>query len=290
MADSISPSVQSQLVINDGSTNHAFEFVSESLRYGARYAVSRGIRGTRQQYGERARLIEERVSGSITFEPTPTELDVLIPWFLGGTTAAGVTAPGESLAAHTLYFARVRKMHTYTGCKPSRATLSINQGQPIQLSLDIEGTTRAIGAVSLPSATYPTDNIFIPAHCTLTVEGAARKFRNFVLTIDNRLDAERFYNSTTRTLMDALDLDVSLSASVPYSADNEDLETAVVAGAAASLAITDGTTTYTVAFANLKVAPQDPVAGPAGSEIELPLSSMKAYRTVAADQIKFTKS
>ena len=286
------PAVGSLAQLGIGTTNPtaaAFEFVSCSLRKLSTLSGPEGVRGTRSREKYKVRTVNEAVSGSIVMNPTPTELDLLLPWILGGTTSAGVTDVANALSTRYVQVDKVTKVATYDEVLVSRAIFSGSQGNPIQLTLELEGKSETIGnAGSFPSLTLPTDNLFVFSGVTLTLLSTARQVESFTLTIDNSVTADRWLNNLQRDDMAATDRIVTLDCRIPYTSDNADLHDIAVAGAAASLAWSDGTTTYTVAAANAK-APADGPEVPGRDEIWIDLS-MQLLADQSASECKFTKS
>jgi len=272
------------------ASSEPFEFVSSTLKMQQSHVRSEGIRGTRQRRSERVRISQEAVSGNIVMNPSVTELDLLWTRILGGTVATGVTDVAETLPEFWILRDDVSKVHTFNSCRVARATFSGTQGQPIQLTLDIEGEDETIGnAGTAPALTLDTDNFFIFSDLTLTLQSTARKFRQFTLVIDNMLDVNRFNNSLTRTEIATQDMEVTLSVEAPYTVDNTDLEDQAIAGAAGILVVTDAVTTYTFDFANVKSESEGP-DNPGRSEIFLPLNNMTCYATAANSAVKVTKT
>jgi hypothetical protein len=149
--------------------------------------------------------------------------------------------------------------------------------------------TRTEGnAGTFPSVTYDTDNFFVFSDCTLTAFGSARPIESFTLTIDNALDKERFRNNVTAQSLQPLDCKVTLEAVVPYASASDLIGTAD-AGAVGSLVVTDGTTTYTFDFGNLKATPEEePDVG--GREETLLTAHFESFRSGSNKQIKVTKT
>ena len=272
------------------ASSQGFEFVSCTLARQDTHVYSQGIRGTRSRDKSRARIARRAVSGQIVLEPTPTEIDFLLPYILGGTTSMGATDVADSLPSLVIGVDKVTKVYTYTGCRVGRAVFSGQAGQAVQLTLDIEATdeTEAAGG-SFPAVSLPTDNFFVMSDLTLTLLSVARKFGRFALTIDNMLDAERYVNSLTRTQIAPQDRQVTLEVDTPFTNDNADLYGAAIAGAAGSLVMSDGTVTYTMAFGNCKI-PADGAEVSGKTEILLPLTVNLFADGTTASELKITKS
>ena len=294
MADTPAQGAQAQLAFDAAlpidASSEPFEFVSSTLKMQQTHVRSEGIRGTRQRKSHRVRIGQEAVSGNVVMNPSVTELDLLWPRILGGVTGGGVTDVAETLPEFWIMRDDGSKLHTFNSCRVARATFTGTQGQPIQVTLDIEGEDETIEAAGgFPALTLDTENFFIFSDLTLTLQSTARKFRQFTLTIDNMLDVNRYNNSLTRTEIATQDLEVTLSVDVPYTADNTDLEDQAIAGAAGILVVTDAVTTYTFDFANVKSESEGP-DNPGRSEIFLPLNNMTCYATAANSAVKVTKT
>lgn len=273
----------------DGSSQ-PFEVVSSTLKLQETHVRSTGARGSRSRNKGRVRLVQRRVSGQIILEPTAAELDYLLPYMLGGSTSLGVTDVGETLTELLIAQDQVTKVPTWSGCRIARWTLGGSAGQPIRLTLDIEGEDESVGAAgSFPSLTYDETNYFVFPDLTLNLGGVSGvKFRTFALTMDNLVDAERWNNSTTRTEIASQDRAVQLTVDAPYTSDNQGLKDNAIAGAAASLVMTDGTDTYTFAFGNAKIPSVGPDY-PGKSELFLGLT-VDCYEDGANSECKVTKT
>lgn len=266
-----------------------FEFINETLRKTAQHVYSDGIRGTRSRYKCRAAVVREQIGGAINMNPTVTEIDWLLPKMLYGSTVTGVTDVAETPTKFQVMIDRVNKVFTYTDCVVSRWTLSGGVGQALSLTLEIEGKAETVGAAgSFPSLAIACENMFVFSDVQLILNSVAREMSSFALTMDNRIDGERFMNSLTRTELPALDRIVTLECRVPYTNDNTDLYDLAIGGIPGSLVVSDGTTTYTFAFANLKAPAESPVVD-GRTEVGLTLR-FQAFRDDAASECKVTKS
>jgi len=196
----------------------------------------------------------------------------LIEKILGGTTAVGVTDVADTLPEFYVNLDKVTKVCEYSGIKVARCEIVGTSGQPLEWRLALVGQDETVGAAgSFPSLTLPTDNIFVMSDCTLTLGGSSRYIDDFTLTIDNLLIDDKFRNSLTLPEIGTRDRMVQLTCTPGYTSNNADLYDAAIAGAAASLAISDGSDTYTFAAANAKI-PASGVDIPADGELMLPLT------------------
>lgn len=265
------------------------EFVNESVRMVQSHVQSEGIRGTRARSKERVRIAREQITGSILFRPSPSELEDLLPYIMGAAGVAGVYDFGEALSEFQLMIDRVTKVFTYAGCKVGRAVFSGSQGQPLELRIDVEGETEAIGAAGgFPAISADTDTMFILSDCVLALgaDTSAVQFRQFELTIDNVLDADRYMNSVTRAEIAATDRIVTLTLGMMYTADEVDLHDQAITGGTGTLTFTNGGQSIEFDFPNLKAEAQSPVVEGKG-EIALPLN-MTAYKSGSDGELTIT--
>lgn len=292
MTDVPAQGSQAQLAIDASSpsgTSPTFEFVSSTLKRTDEHAYGRGIRGTRSRHKSRARIVKSRVSGDLTMEPSATEIDLLLPWILGGTTSAGVTALAETIPTRYVEIDKVTKVFTYAGCVCGRATLTANSGTPIQWAMSVDGQSETEGnAGSFQGAALPTDNFFVTSDVVFKWGGTSYNFGSLALEIDNVIDAERFLNSTTRGQIVPQDRAVTINLTQPYTSTNEALYDLAIAGAAVQIVITDGTTTYTIDADNAKVAA---VGHDVGGKTEIMQGlTIHLFDGGTDGELKFTKS
>lgn len=261
---------QANLSSGVGTNTVRVNLDSSTLRAQHQLIRAQGNRGRRSRDLSRVRTGNRRVTGNVVSTPSDTELDYWLPWAMGGS----LTEIGNTLAKRYIGFDKVAEMFTYSGCVVSRLNLSAQVGQPVVLTADIEGTDEA------DLATWPADDpgldvagesFFILSDLTLTVAGTARQVPGFSLTLDNFLDSERFMNAATREHIPSQDCQISLEVEMPYNADNTGLYTITDEGVAGSMALSDGTDTYTITFGKL-VAEQDGASVEERQEIRLPLT------------------
>lgn len=255
------------------ASSTSIDFVSESLVNVKEHIQPTGIRGTRSRHAERTRDGLQRVGGTITLEPSPTELDFLLPLILGATEVATDTFNlAETLPTFLVGIQRTVKEFIYSDCKVVRAVFSGSEGSPLQLSLDVVGKTSVDQAID--TATFPapdSDDMYVFTDGVLTLLSGAREMSDFELTIENTHEEDRFTNSVTRTDIPIIDRNITLSATVPYDSTNEDLHDQAIAGAAGTLVFTNGSKSITFTMANIKFPSTDPSVADRG-EIELVLT------------------
>lgn len=236
-------------ISSDDSTYTALEFL-EGSGIGAveTFADSNGIRGTRQHSAERVRRTQRMVQGTLNFAPASGEIDLLIPWILGGTTLQ------ETLLSRYLITGRDGVYHKYNGLKVNRATFSAAEGSPLNVSLDVMGVDEASGA-SKADAISDDNGPFVLSDCTLTVGGTQYGFRSMQITIDNALET-KFNNSVTPSSIHATDLACGVTLTLPYG-DASALYGSALGGVTVVAAFAN-TTTLTITLAGV-AAPKQPL-------------------------------
>lgn len=280
----------------DGNSE-AYEFLSENLVSTTTLADNSAyaIRGTRSHAKERVTQSLVYINGSISMNPSPSELDNLLPRILGATESTDIFALDDALPSFNVMIDRVAKVHTYSTCYVNRATFSGTKGRLIELKLDIIGVSETEGAAgSYPAITIDEDIAYVFHEGVLTVQGGTEMFDRFVLTIDNHLEPE-WNNSQTATDIAPRDRSITLSVSTPYTSDETALYTTPAgtssgngssAGAAGSLVFTNGGLSTTFAFANLKSIARTPnVSGK--RQIRLPLN-YRAYTSSTTKELIVT--
>lgn len=223
-----------------------------------------GLRGTRAHFDTDVRKASQYVAGSITLNPSHSELVALAALAIGSGGAAA-----EALNTFSVVVDRFTQVDTYAGCKINRFTLAGSQGQPLILTLDIIGTTEAAnsGSVSAPNSGIP----YIMSDLTLTLQSSARAAFSFSLVIDNMIDAERFLNSVTLSDLVEQDRSVTLQTVHPFSTANLDLYDQAVGGAAGSLALNNGTSGGAFSFGRLQCPAERPEI-PGKTEVNMTLN------------------
>lgn len=243
-------------------TTVAFEFLSESLGKTGTILDTAGLRGTRSHVSERTRAGIYQVGGSITMTPTPEEWAYLFPWILGANGSGTTYALAETL--QTRYVQKriisgggTKSVATYAGCVVNRATIESSEGSPLQLTLDVVGTTETMGT-TFPSITPAiVSGPFMQYEGVLTLQASTRAFRRATIVIDNALDV-KFNNSQTASSITPTDRNITVSVEVPYESGNVDLYDQALAGAAATLVYTYSAYSLTFTFATLQVPAETP--------------------------------
>lgn len=291
----MSQATASRLMLADNSaisTNPIWPSFQDCDLVGMReFGRDEGHRGTRQQSSCRARVLSDASGGSFSMKASVTEIDWLLKRYLGSGSGSG-GSPWVLAEAPAAYYALVDKvaaMYLYP-LYPSKLTISGSEKQYLNWLAEAVGGAESEWVSSWPaSPTAPEcGTAFLMADCTFNYNSTAYPIQSFSLSIDNEIDGQQYENAITPTRFESQDATIQLSLKCAFRSDTKALYRAAVAGAAGSLVITDGTTTYTITFGNVKIpngGPKVPVKG----RINFDLSAM-IYRTAAAQQISIVKS
>jgi len=239
-----------------------------------------GIRGTRSSDIELQRDSLQRIDGPVSLIPTALEFTYLLDWILGGTGAAGVYPLGDVLSTRYVTIDRKTKVYTYTGVGVNKATFKASRGTALKVDLDLVGQTSAVAnsgtfpAIDLDITTKP----FIFSDLTITVNGTTVSTNEFEVTVDNKIDKDRYFNSLNLTAINALDREVMFKSSLPYG-DHEAIRAAMNAGSnglAVVATFTNGNTSIVFTLPAVAVPMHEP-GTPGRVEIMLPVEG-RAFR------------
>jgi hypothetical protein len=199
-----------------------FEFARCMLGAHESIIDANGIIGSRSRDIERVRNGLVHVNGQIEMEPTAAEWALLLPWLLGaGPTGAGpLFAYGlaDQMPLKYVVVDKVAKVFTYNGCAVNKFTLSGAQGQPLKCVIEVIG----LGETPAAAGTFPalvidlTTAPFVFHDGVITLGGTATLMKSWEISVDNHIDAERFFNSVTLAGTLALDRTTTFKASIAY--------------------------------------------------------------------------
>jgi hypothetical protein len=265
----------------------AFDFKRESLKCMEEFLDGNGLRGTLEHDISRVRKNIRRIGGQIMFEPNAVELSLLLPWILG-TAGSGTTyALSDVLLTRNVVIDRIAKVYTYDNVAVNRATFRASQGEALQLSLDLVGKDEAEGnSGTFPSLTIDTaTGPFILPDLALTIAGTTYNCRDWELTIDNRLDSNRFFNSLTTVSTPKTDRQITLRITLPHG-DAAAVYNTGPDGVAVVATFTNGT--VSIVFSLVKVTfPRESASVEGRSEIFLPLTGT-AYHSGSTNSLIVT--
>jgi hypothetical protein len=284
---------QAQLGISTSNPVDArFDLVTESLACDENYIDTNGLRGTRSRYVANQRVGNRRVMGQLHLQPTPVELALLLPWILGGTpTGTGtVTYPLADALPTARYVTvdRGSKVFTYSGCQVSRATLTGREGMPLDLMLDVIGVDETVAN----SGTFPSLSIdvttapFIFTDLVLSVGGTGYSAKSVEIVIDNVIDRDRFYNSTTLTAAYAMDRHILVNTELPYGTASAAYNLGAAAGTAVTAVFTGtGTSVLSLSFVKVCFPRKSPTFRAGRAEQMLPMMGTAFYSGSTAELV-----
>lgn len=237
------------------TSSKPLEFLTCDLGEQEELIASEGIRGTRSRRGERIQTGLRRVGGSWTMNPSPDELDTLLPFILGAAESTDTFALADTLPDLFASVDKVARVETYSDGKMASATFEGATGQKLLLTLNALFKTMTIGAAgSYPALTVDARNCYKFDHGVLTLASTAYNFNSFRLLIDNAIDPE-FNNSTTATDLTPGDRIVMLEIpEMPFTSTELGLLTnsrGASAGISGSLVFTNGAVSTTFTFNDL---------------------------------------
>lgn len=293
----MSQSTASRLIVGDTTTigsGVAVAFNECSLVGQRTNLMHMGHRGTRQRSACRVRTATDKSGGNISGFLSVAEIDWFLPRAIG-TTGASPWIPGETIAEWYAWVDKVAAIYQYNKQRISSFELSGQESQYLNWNFACVGELEATFGSSWPSSPVPDcGTAFLLSDVTFTYNSTAYKLQSFRLSVDNQLDPNQYENSLTPTRFESQGLAVQLQVTCALRSDTIALYDAAVAGAEASLAVSDGTTTYSFNFGNLKYFAGGPTV-PATGRINMPLT-FEAFRkantgsTTADNQLHVVKS
>jgi hypothetical protein len=253
---------RSKVAFNIGGTIIPMEVLRSTLASKQPLISRNGIRGTRAHLATDSRLAGQHASGTLEMEPSPNELEALMPLILGfaGTSgnaaetvptfiitedkggrgnAAGGAVGGDTNGDLWTYCGLTNGApdKTVAGCKVTKATLSGTQGTAIKLALEVIAQCEVQGGTAINSVSSDNPFIFSDLSVVLPVPASepgsdtlARQVHNFTLDIDNHIDAGRFLNSVYLLYLQEEDRTVGLQLGMPWTDANADLYPLPIAG------------------------------------------------------------
>lgn len=249
-----------------------------------------GLRGTLSKDAELVRNGPQRVNGPAAFIPTAVEWAAMLPWILGTTASGNTYALADTTITKFVQIDRKVKVFTYTGVGVNKATFKASRGTALRLELDLIGMSSAVGnsgtfpALSLDVTTKP----FVFTDLVITVGGTTVQTADFELTVDNKIDADRFFNSLTLTAVNKLDREIRVKTNLPYG-DYEAIRAAMTAeggGLAFVATFTCGNTSMVFTLPAVAVPMREP-GTPGRQEIMLPVEGA-AYRLAGVRELVVT--
>lgn len=263
---------KSRLLLEPGAGPHTFDASSEiyeftrcTLQKKGRHIGGRGIRGNLSSPSERVRLGAYTVMGEIHMNISPLDFVTLLPKMLGGTESpSGTFNVGDDLPYFGALVDKVADIYEYTDCKVNqwilrgRGIQMGEQGEPdmLTLTLQIVGKSEASGEswpASPPSLPLTANAApFTFADSAVTILSEARPVLSFALYGNNFLQP-LYTNSLTATSICARDRAIGVQVTTPLDSEELDLYGQAVAGATASIVLTNGSVSTAFNFGALQV-------------------------------------
>lgn len=271
------------------TSSKPIELISSSLKQTASQIQSEGMRGTRSRNGNRVAQGQKTVAGDLVMNPTPVELDTLLPYILGAAESTDVFAVADTLPSFFVMLDRVQKLHTYAGLVVARAVFDFTANQLVRLTLSLVGTTETeANAGGFPALTIDTGEAYVAHQAVLTYDSVAREFNSARLTIDNAPKVD-FRMNQEANVITPTDRIVTLDVEMPYDSANNDIYTEQEAGtwASATLVLTNGNQSCSIALNSLRAEPSTADIPGRGQELVNPYS-FRAYKTGSTNEIEIT--
>ncbi len=261
------------------------ELISETLSKKSTIIDTNGLRGTRSHHSIRTRAGNDDVSGTIVWNPAPSDLDDWLPRILGGAESTDTFPLAETLPEFVCLFDRVANVYLYSGCKVSKATFSGSPGGLVQLSLDVIAKSETNGqtyAGSIPALTVAANDVpYMFSDSVITLVGGTREVIGWEIVIDNAAEA-RFTNSVNATDILLMDRIVTLGVNLGFydgttgggTDGHEDLLEQALLGTTATIVITNAAMATTFTFGVLQSPSKTPtVTGKGEIPIDLEMTA-----------------
>ncbi len=256
---------------------NAVEFITHDIKETRELVEDDGIRGVRSRVLERVALGNIKVGGSITFEPTPAEMAILLPLVVSSSTSATVLT--DAMADVTVVIDTVTKLYTYIG-RFTAMHLTGEPGKKIKLKLDFVGKTLVVASggslAGIPDITV-RPYMMADMGSGITIGGTVYSVDKFEMTLDNHIEPT-FMQGQTATDLEPTDRTVSLGIQTRYNTAEDALLVLAQTGPViaspltASVAFTNGVKSMTFTFGAL-VAKSETVTHPGKKgKLRLPLN------------------
>lgn len=247
--------------------------------------------GTRSRRAERIATGVSAVSGSVVIQPTPQDLDFLLPWILGTDESANSFVLAEALKLYGVDISKGDDTYRYSSMAVSSAVFRSEVNQFLTLTLNLVGIAETAG-ITFPSigSSITTKRPYRHHESTFTLGSAARKLKSMELTIDNAVQADFYENASTISDIESGDRIITLTADMPFDADHDDLYEIAIAGISTNtLVYTDGTDTLTFTLGNLKAATEVLAIPARPGEVRLG-KTFQAYQSGSTKELAVTST
>lgn len=269
-----------------------FPFFRESLKKKGSIVHPDVIIGSREEVSERARKGPNFYGGWVVLALTPGHMATVFPWLLGADASGTTFALSDSLQTFGVLVDKVTGVHEFYNGAINRAIIHGSQsgpgGRPNWITVALQMLFRSYNgpstADSYPTLTLDVTGGYVPMvmeDASFTLGGSSREVKEFTLDINNYIQP-RYVNSLDPTALCPRHRTVKLAVRGPYDSGNSDLYDQALAGSAGTLAVTNGTVSFSFAFATLQVPAETPeVPGKVELDLVLNHDARKASTTSA---------
>jgi hypothetical protein len=301
MAGSMGVTAKLLLGAANGTPGTAMDFVSENLKRQRPLVDTNALAGTRTRWANRAVPGIRPVGGPLSCQPTAIEWETLLPWILGGTPSGTSYPQAENLLMQAYWVLRglsptgAGKIFKYPVVGVGSARISSSQGAPLAADLDLLGAVGSglssedstTAGSSFPSFTLDkTTNPWMHHELVLTINSTIYQCKDFTITLDNAVDAGRYFNTQDLQTIQATDRRIAVSASLPYG-DAAAAYALSQGGVPVTAVYTNGV--YVLTFSMPLVQFEDPTpTASSREEIMLALSGSARGTTAAGDELAVT--
>lgn len=209
-------------------------------------------------------IVAQRVTGSVSLNPRPEDLQALGRAIFGGAAfATNAKLPGQVCEYFSIGHKdpTVDKVYLYRNLVVSQATFSCQERQLMNLQMQLEGQTRTI--LSTVSGNWPTLSLslqqpFCLKNATLSIAGTGYPIKRVNFTVNNNILAEDFYNSLTRNQMPSAGQSFMLEHDSPWDTASEVAQLGIIREAAVTLEFLSGTKRLYLEFPRLFTTMEEP--------------------------------
>lgn len=252
------------------------EFVSCDIKEKKQIVEDDGLRGSRTRQLERVAMGQTHIGGSITMQPTPADIALILP-FVFNSASPAVTLT-DIMQDVTVVMDTFTELSTYVG-RFSKMTLSGSPGKKIDLKLDFVGKSATFaGGGSLSTAPDVTNRpyMFSDAGATaMTINSVAYSIDKFELVVDNKI-TPTYMSGLLPTDLEPSDRVCTLGIQTRYTTEQTLLTLAqagpvIASPLAGSLGFTNGTNSISFLWAAM-LAQSETVAIQGRQNLRLPLN------------------
>ena len=161
----------------------AVEFVSCDIKETRDLVEDDGLRGSRTRQMERVAQGQIHIGGSITMQPTPSEMAVVLPLVMGAGSL--IT---DVMSDTTVVLDTGTQASTYTG-RFSKMTMSGQPGKKVTVKLDFVGKSSSFGAGGTSGTLDIANRPYMFSDSGgITINGGVYSIDKFEFVIDNKIE------------------------------------------------------------------------------------------------------